>query len=135
MNILQDLTGITSFLSYFATSIGLTVLFLIIYGLVTPYNELTLIKSGNKAAVYSYGGALLGFVAPLASVISNSVSLVDMAIWGIVALLIQIVTFVAIRLVFPTIVYDIPQNSKAHGMFLGICSIAAGILNAACMTY
>ena len=41
---------------------------------------------------------LLGFCLPLASAIANSDSLADVAIWGVVALLVQIVIFFIVRL-------------------------------------
>ncbi|MDP2157226.1 MAG: DUF350 domain-containing protein [Nitrospirota bacterium] len=130
-----SLSGMTAFLSYFGTSVLLVLLFLAVYGRVTPYKELALISGGNLAASLSYGGALLGFVFPLSSAISHSVSLVDMVIWGIVALIVQILTFLVVRLSMPEIVSDIPANQVAKGCFLGIVSVATGLINAACMTY
>ncbi|MBI5634437.1 MAG: DUF350 domain-containing protein [Nitrospirae bacterium] len=130
-----SLSGMTAFLSYFGASVILVILFLIVYGRVTPYKEFALISGGNLAASLSYGGALLGFAFPLSSAISHSVSLVDMVIWGIVALIVQIITFLVVRLSMPAIVSDIPANQVAKGCFLGIVSVATGIINAACMTY
>lgn len=131
----SSLSGIISFLGYLGTAVFLTVLFLVIYGRVTPYREMRLIAGGNLAASFSYGGALLGFAIPLASAISHSVGLADMAIWGGIALVIQVLTFLVVRVFLPGIVSDIPDGKLAHGVFLGIVSIAAGIINAACMTY
>ena len=130
-----SLAGMTAFLSYFGASVILVILFLIVYGRVTPYKEFALIADGNIAASLSYGGALLGFALPLSSAISHSVSLVDMVIWGIVALVVQVITFLAVRLSMPGIVSDIPANQVAKGCFLGIVSVATGMINAACMTY
>jgi putative membrane protein len=48
---------------------------------------------------------------------------------------VQIVIYVAIRLLMPDIVRDISDGKVAAGVFLGGVSLAAGILNAACMTY
>lgn len=130
-----SLSGMTAFLSYFGTSVLLILLFLAVYGRVTPYKEFALISGGNLAASLSYGGALLGFVFPLSSAISHSVGLVDMVIWGIVALIVQIMTFLVVRLSMPGIVSDIPANQVAKGCFLGIVSVSIGLINAACMTY
>jgi putative membrane protein len=135
MDLIESLRNIPGFLMYFGSSIVLTLIFSFIYTHLTPYKELDLIRQGNLAAVYSYGGALLGFIIPLSSAISHSVNIFDMAIWGIVAVIIQSITFFVVRLLFPTIVEDIPQNSVSHGIFLGLCSVSVGILNAACMSY
>ena len=135
VNLAMTFTGIISFLTYFGSAVVMTALFLIIYGLITPYEEVRLISEGNAASAYSYGGALLGFAIPLAGAISHSVGVLDMIIWAGLALVIQVITFLIVRLVMPHIVSDIPDNKVSCGVFLGVLSLAAGIINAACMTY
>ena len=134
--LIQSLAGLPSFLFYFATAMGLLALFLVVYVLITPYREFTLIREGNVAAAASLSGAMLGFVLPLASAIAHSVGLLDMVIWGVIALLIQILVYLVARfLLFPDLSCDIPAGRVATGVFLGALSIAIGILNAACMSY
>jgi putative membrane protein len=58
-----------------------------------------------------------------------------MAIWGGIAMLVQIAAFVVARLLIPSIVTDIPAGKQAQGVFLGALSLGVGLLNAACMTY
>lgn len=135
MDLANNLCGLTSFAAYFGSSILLLVVFAFIYSHVTPYREFSLIAAGNDAAAYSLAGALVGFALPLASAVSHSVGLGDMLIWGLIALLVQILTFLVVRVIFPKIVADIPANQISKGVFLGAVSIAVGILNAACMTY
>lgn len=130
-----SISGLSAFATYFALSIILLLVYSAIYTRVTPYKELALIAEGNLAAAYSCGGALLGFAIPLASAVSHSVGILDMIIWGTIALAIQIFTFLAMRFVFPAITTDIPANRTSTGFFLGIVSIIVGTLNAACMTY
>lgn len=133
--IVSSLLGLSAFGAYFGACIGLWVLFALLYAMVTPYRELSLIREGNTAAACSYSGALLGFIIPLASAVTHSVGMLDMIIWGIVALVVQVTTFFVVKLVFPSIVQDIPNNQTAKGIFLGVISLAVGIINAACMTY
>lgn len=133
--IVSSLFGLSAFGAYFAACIGLWVLFALLYATVTPYRELSLIREGNTAAACSYSGALLGFIIPLASAVTHSVGMTDMIIWGIVALVVQVAMFFVVRLLFPSIVQDIPNNQMAKGIFLGVMSLAVGIINAACMTY
>lgn len=133
--IVSSLLGLSAFGAYFGACIGLWVLFALLYAMVTPYRELSLIREGNTAAACSYSGALLGFIIPLASAVTHSVGMMDMIIWGIVALVVQVTTFFVVKLVFPSIVQDIPNNQTAKGIFLGVISLAVGIINAACMTY
>lgn len=133
--IVTSISGLQAFLIYFGASIFLLVIFALVYAMVTPYREFRLISEGNMAAAYSYSGALLGFAIPLASSITHSVGLIDMIIWGIIALVVQTVTFLVVKLIYPAIVLDIPANQTSKGMFLGVVSVVTGVLNAACMTY
>jgi putative membrane protein len=132
---ITSFSGLLGFGVYFVMAVFLLVLFSLIYTRITPYNEFALISKGNLAAAWSFSGALLGFAIPLASAISHSVSLIDMAVWGSIALVVQLLTFSAVKRLFPAIVSDIPENHVAQGVFLGVVSLVAGILNAACMTY
>jgi len=74
-------------------------------------------------------------VLPLASAVMHSVNPLDMAIWAVVALVVQIVVYLVMRALMPGIVRHIPEGRVGAGVILGAVSLAAGILNAACMTY
>lgn len=129
------LSTLPTFLAYFATSVVLVLLFLAIYIKITPYDEFALIKQGIVAPAISLAGSLLGFVVALSSVIKNSVSLLDMAVWGVVALLVQLLAFVLTRLLFKDLTQGMNENNLAKGIFLGGLSLGFGIINAGCMTY
>lgn len=129
------LSTLPAFLLYFLSSCGLTAVFLVIYVNITPYKEFELIKQGNVAAAISISGALLGFVLALASVIKNSLNIVDMIVWGVVAMIVQLVAFGIVRLMFKTLTDGIVNNNIAKAVFLAFVSVVFGILNAACMTY
>jgi len=130
-----SLSGLDDFLLYFALSIVFVVLYLAIYVRATPYREFALIRGGNAAAAASLSGSLLGFVLPLASAVIHSVNPWDMALWAVIALAVQIVVYVVVRLIVPELSRHIPEGKVGAGVFLGSVSLAAGILNAACMTY
>ncbi len=87
------------------------------------------------APALSLSGALLGFVIALGSVIKNSIHLLDMLAWGVVAMIVQLLVFLAVRLLFPALTQGISQNNIAKALFLAVMSVAFGVLNAACMTY
>jgi putative membrane protein len=133
--VVTSFSGLPGFGIYFVMAVVLLVLFSLIYARITPYREFALISRGNLAAAWSFSGALLGFAIPLASAISHSVGLIDMVVWGIVALIVQLLAFTVVRRIFPAIVSDIPENHVAQGVFLGVVSLVTGVLNAACMTY
>lgn len=132
---ITSVSGLFDFALYFGSSVILVILFLAVYVRVTPYREFKLISEGNLAAAYSFSGALLGFAIPLASAVAHSVGLIDMIIWGMIAMFVQIITFFVVKTIFPSIVSDIPSNQVSKGLFLGVVSLAVGILNAACITY
>ena len=133
--VLESFGGFDDFLLYLAISGVLLAMFVTIYVKITPYREIALIRDNNMAAAFSLSGALIGMVIPLANAVEYSVNPVDMAIWGFIALAIQLLVFVIARIALPNIAIDIPAGKTAPGFFLGAISIAAGLLNAACMTY
>jgi putative membrane protein len=127
--------GIDEFLIYLAASLVLLALFICIYIWITPYRELSLIREGNAAAAASLSGTVLGFAIPLSNAIAQSVNLAEMAMWGAIALAVQIIVFFVVTRCVPGIARDIPAGKIAPGIFLGAVSLATGILNSACMTY
>lgn len=134
-NALASFGGFDDFLLYLGVSLALLGMFAAIYVRVTPYRELALIREGNMAAAYSLSGSLLGFIVPLASAVEHSVGIVDMVIWGAIALVVQVAAYVVVKLLMPSITRDIPAGNVAQGFFLGAISLGVGLLNAACMSY
>jgi putative membrane protein len=132
---LTYLGGLPAFAAYFASAVILLALFVAIYVKTTPYPELTLIREGNVAAAISLSGAMIGFVLPVASSIEHSVSLLDMLLWSVVALVVQLIAYALVRLVLPHLAQKIGQGDIASGVFLAGTSITLGLLNAAAMTY
>jgi putative membrane protein len=132
---LSSLNGIPSFLAYFAVAMVLVLIFVRIYTWVTPQDELALIKANNAAASLAFGGALIGFALPLSSAITNSLSLLDCAVWGAVALIVQVLTFVVLRIALRQLPERINQGEIATGTFSAAAAIAVGLVNAACMSY
>lgn len=133
--IAHTLRGFPPFALFFVVSIALLAVFVLVYVKTTPYREIELIRRGNAAAAASLSGAIIGFALPLAHSVAQSANLIDMMIWGAIALLVQLLTYFVVRLLVPGIVRDIPEGRVAQGVFLGAVSIATGLLNAACMTY
>jgi len=122
------------FLAYIATAVALTLVYVVVYMWVTPHDEIGLIRENNAAASTAFAGSLLGFCLPLASAMTNSASLVDCAVWGGVALVVQIVIFYLVCIPVPKISERIEKNEIASGVWLGATSLAGGLLNAASMT-
>ncbi len=130
------LPSLASFLAHFVLALVLLVSFKFVYALITPHDEWALIRNNNLAASIGFAGAILGFALALAGVISNSINLIDFAMWSIVALIAQLTAFAIVRFVFmPQVVSRIEQGEISAGVMLAVTSVAVGLLNAACMTY
>ena len=130
-----SLAGLPAFAAYFALAIVLLLLFVRLYTWVTPHDEFGLIRANNSAAAIAFAGAIIGFAWPLASAITHSMSLLDCAIWGGVALVVQVLTFIISSAALKQLPQRITQGELAAGIFSAGCSITVGMLNAACMSY
>ena len=133
--VFESFAGFDDFLVYLGVSLAYLAVFVSLYIRITPYREMQLIREGNMAASFALSGAILGFIVPLASAIQHSVSLIDMAIWGLIAMAVQIAAYVVVKLCIPSLTRDIPENKGAQGFFLGSLSLGVGLLNAACMSF
>lgn len=135
MAIMTFLHGAGSFLLYFGIALAALAMFLALYMAVTPHREWALIKQGNVATAISLVGAALGFTLPLASAIIHSISLLDMAIWSGVALVVQIAAFWLVDVLIRGVSLKIEQGNVAAGITLAGASLAIGLINAASMSY
>jgi putative membrane protein len=127
--------GALNFVLAFLAAGGFTLIFKAIYRWITPHDEGALIRAGNSAAAVTLGGALLGYVIPLASALTQTHSLPEFVAWALLAGVIQIVTFWIIRQVaLRDISERIARGEMAPALYVMMISIAVGILNAACMT-
>lgn len=134
-SILASIAGLPEFLSFFVLAVLLSLLFIRFYSWLTPHDEFSLIRANNPAAAIAFAGALLGFALPLASAIEHSISLLDCAIWGAIALVAQVLTFTAVRIALRELPARITRGELAAGIFSAGCSVAIGLINAASMTF
>lgn len=132
---LPDLSTLPAFAAYFGLGVLLLAVFCTVHVWLTPQREFALIRHGNVAASISLGGALLGFVAPLASAIAHSVSLLDLALWGMVALIVQWLAHLSIHLLIHDLAAQIEADNRAVAAFAATVALAVGLVNAAAMTW
>ena len=128
------LMDLPEFLAFFVVSLVLMILFIAVYTNVTRHSEIKLIKENSVAAAVAFSGSIIGFALPLASAMISSRTILEMIIWGVVALIVQIVVYFLVRLPMPRVSERIENNEIAAGIWLGALSLTAGILNAASMT-
>jgi putative membrane protein len=133
--VIAALSGLPYFLLYFGIAVGLVALYLFVYAFVTAHNEFALIRQNVLSAAVSLGLSLIGFALPLSSAIVHARNVIELIVWGVVALIVQIVVYWLVRLVVPNLSERIASGELASALFLGAASLAAGVINAASMTY
>jgi len=133
-NILPALqSGLPVLLAQFAAALALLALGWLCYMRLTPFHEFDLIRQGNTAAGVVVMGTLIALSMPIAATLASSHVVLDIVIWGLVALLIQLLTF----LLTVRLIRDLPAmiesgNVGASLLVIGIQN-AVAIINAGAM--
>ena len=134
----MEISLFLSFLGFFITALALVIVYLYLYAFVTPYDDYKLIfEENNIAAALGFGGAIIGVSIPIYSALIHSISYIDFAIWGVVAIIIQLVfAFIVTRLEGKFSFKErISQGIVPVGILMAFLSIAIGLLNAGSMSY
>jgi putative membrane protein len=131
---LQSLSGLPAFLIYFSVAAVLIAAYIFVYTWITPHDEFALIRNNVPGAALALGMSTVGFALPLTSAIGHANDVVDMAIWGVVALIVQIVAYYLARIPLPDLSQRIAAGELGPAIWLGCASITAGLINAASMS-
>jgi len=132
--VLQSLSGLPAFLIYFVVASVLVAVYLYIYLWITPHDEFALMRADKPGAAIALGLSMIGFALPLTSSIAHSDNVVDMVIWGLIALAVQIAAYYVARIPIPDLSQRIAKGEIAPAIWLGAASVTAGLVNAASMT-
>jgi len=130
----ETLIGLPAFLAYFCVSVVVVVGYLCLYTWMTPHDEFELIRKNVPGAAISLGLSLVGFSLPVGSAIAHAANIVDCVIWSLIALAVQLIVFYVARIPVPDLSRRIAAGELAPAIWLGLASLAAGILSAASMT-
>ena len=123
-----------TYLIYIVSALVMLGIFTAVYTAVTRYKEFELIRQGNIAAVLSYSGALVGFSFTLCSSIAIHASFVMFLVWGLAVMAVQLVVYAVVSRAIQGLHEAIEENNIAMGGLIGSISLAAGVVNAACLT-
>jgi putative membrane protein len=123
--------GFPDFIIQLGVAIGLFATSLVIYVLMTPHKELKLIREGNPSASLAFGGVVVGLAIPLGSCLEHSFGVLDLLIWGIVTLLLQLLAFRFADMFLRGLPRRIAEGDVAAAIFLmsvkiGLALILAG---------
>ncbi len=130
---LVSITVLPDFLGFFVTGIILIVVFMAIYLFITPHKELELVRNGDSAAGFAFGGTLIGYALPVSKAVGEAPTVLDMLVWSVIGLVIQVLVYLAVRLLVPGISKKIEENNVGAGVFLACASIAVGMITAGAM--
>ena len=112
------ISGLPEFLLYFATALALVTLYLFAYSLATAHNEFALIRQNVMSAALALGLSLIGFALPLSSAIVHAKRVWDVLIWGLIAIVVQILIYWLVRLIMPNLSQRIASDELAIALLL-----------------
>ncbi|WP_292881828.1 DUF350 domain-containing protein [Nisaea sp.] len=133
--ILSSLTaGFPILIAHFLLTIGLLVLAVMVYIRITAHDELQLVRDGNNAAALSLAGAILGLAIPLASCLAASVSLLDILVWGVITLLLQLLVFWAMDRTVRNLSRRIEEGEIGPAILLVAVKLSVAAVSAAAVS-
>jgi putative membrane protein len=116
---------------------GLTLVILVLgaalYALLTPHREIQLIREGNSAAALSLGGVLVGLAIPLSASLSASVSLLEIGIWGVATVGVQLLVFKLIDWFLHGLPQRIQDGEMSAATLLAGAKVASAMILAAAL--
>ncbi|WP_312753395.1 DUF350 domain-containing protein [Rummeliibacillus suwonensis] len=127
-----------NFLSYLGVALLLLVVGVALFAISTPkIKEFQLIAEKNVTAAMSLGGKVMGLALVLGAAAEYSVSVFDMALWGAIGIVSQIIIFLLAEVI--TIRFSIQraieEDNRAVGTILLSLSLAVGWVLAKCLSY
>lgn len=125
--------GLPVLLLHFATTLGLLALGVACYMAITPFHEPRLIAEGNSAGGVVLAGSIVALAIPLASTLVTSTLVLDIVLWGGIALLLQLLTFAVMTLVVRGLRTMIEDGNVAAALVLAGAQVAVALLNAGAM--
>ena len=126
-------SGLPMLLLQFVLVLALLVAGIFIYMAITPFHERELLRNGNPAAATVLGGALVALAVPLAALLATTGALLDILVWGVVAVLLQLLTVAIVSHLFRAMRVMIEAGQVAGAIPLVAAQLSIGLLNAAAM--
>ena len=126
-------SGLPVLLLQFATTLALLAMGMACYAAATPFREWRLVREGNVAAGVVLAGTFVALAIPLAATLATSLVTLDIVLWGLVALVLQLLTLAAATLLFRGLRGMIEAGNAAAAAVLAGIQIAVALLNAGAM--
>lgn len=121
-------TGFPVTLLHVAVTVAILIAAATVYILLTPHKEITLIREGNTAAAVSFGGVLIGLALPLAVSMKASTNLVEIGLWGVATVAVQLLIFRLVDLVLHGLPKRIQDGEMAAAAFMVGAKLACALI-------
>jgi putative membrane protein len=125
--------GFPQYLLQAGITLGLLISGCIVHVLLTPMKEMKLIRAGNISAGISLAAVIVGLAIPMSACLATAASAYDILIWGVVAILLQLLAFRLADLVLNDLPKRIEQDEIGSALVLAAVKIAAAIVMAAAL--
>lgn len=99
-----------------------------LYVLLTPHREITLIREGNAAAAVSFGGVLVGLAIPLSVSLKASTNLIEIGLWGVATVIVQLLIFRLVDIVLRGLPRRIQEGEMAAAAMLVGAKLATALI-------
>lgn len=126
-------TGFPTTLLHAGVTAGLLFVGAVLYAILTPYKEISLIREGNSAAAVAFGGVLVGLAIPLAVSLAASTSIREIAIWGVATLVVQLLVFRITDFVLTGLPSRIQEGEVSAAVLLVSAKLATALILASAM--
>jgi putative membrane protein len=125
--------GFPDFLIHGGVTLALLMAGCIVHMLLTPMKEMQLIREGNVSAGISVGAVIVGLAVPMSACLATATTVYDILIWGVVAILLQLLAFRASDLLLRDLPKRIERDEVGAALVLAGVKIAAAMIMAAAL--
>ena len=123
--------GFPVFLLHTGVTVAILFAAAALYILLTPHKEIALIREGNTAAAVSLAGVLLGLAIPLSASLKASTNVIEIALWGVVTVVVQLLVFRLVDLILRGLPKRIQEGEVSAAALLVGAKIATALVIAA----
>ena len=123
--------GFPIFLLHTGVTVAILFAAAALYILLTPHKEITLIREGNAAAAVSLSGVLIGLAIPLAASLKASTNILEVALWGVVTVVVQLLVFRLVDMILRGLPKRIQEGEISAAALLVGAKIATALVIAA----
>jgi len=114
-------------------SLALLALGCVLHAVLSPYKEVEQIREGNAAAAIAFGGVIFGLAGPLAVSLNASTSALEIAVWGLAVVVIQLLVFRLIDVLLAGLPQRVREGESAAAALLVAAKLAAAMIFAAAL--